>query len=172
MTRFLVLVLLTLLLAGQVSFAQAPPAGQQAAAAAAPSASPTAVAQGPAAERKSDPVEPQGFTYNPDGRRDPVVSLLRRGAATTDTGKRGGGLAGLGTAEVNLRGTLRSNGSFVGILQGADNKTYIVRAGQKLADGTIRTIEKDSMVIVQHVNDPLADKPRELRKALRQDEAK
>ena len=62
--------------------------------------------------QKPDAVEPQGFTYNPDGRRDPFVSLLRRGAdsAAAAAIARPAGLAGLGTAEVSLRGTITSRG--------------------------------------------------------------
>jgi Tfp pilus assembly protein PilP len=173
--RVLVLSLLTVLLAGEAGFAQAPQtAGAVPAtpAAATPSAPVTApAAQGPAAEKKSDAVEPQGFTYNPERRRDPFVSLLRRGASTAETGNRVAGLAGLATAEVSLRGTLRSDGTFVGILQGVDNKTYIVRAGDKLSDGSIRSITADAMVILQQVNDPLSlEKEQEVRKLLRQTE--
>ena len=32
-----------------------------------------------AAEKAEDAAEPQGYTYNAEGRRDPFVSLLRRG---------------------------------------------------------------------------------------------
>jgi type IV pilus assembly protein PilP len=173
-TRVLVLSL-TVLLAGEVASAQTPQAGAPAPAtpaAAAPSAPATTPAeQGPVAAKKSDAVEPQGFTYNPEGRRDPFVSLLRRGASSAETGKRLAGLSGLGTAEVNLRGTLKSNGTFVGILQGVDNKTYIVHAGDKLSDGSIRSITADAMVILQQVNDPLSlEKQQEVRKLLRQTE--
>ena len=46
-----------------------------------------------------------------------------------------------------------------------------MRAGDKLSDGTIRTITADSMVILQQVNDPLSlEKQREVRKVLRQTE--
>jgi len=56
-------------------------------------------------------------------------------------------------------------------MQGSDNKTYIVRAGDKLLDGTIRTINPDSVVIAQQVTDPLSlVKQREVRKVLRQTE--
>jgi hypothetical protein len=59
----------------------------------------------------------------------------------------------------------------VGILQGVDSKTYIVRAGDRLLDGTIRSISADSLVILQQVNDPLSlEKQREVRKLLRQTE--
>ena len=121
------------------------------------------------------PLEPPGFTYNPEGRRDPFVSLVRRGTTTARggaTGVRPAGLAGLETAEVTLRGTVRSREGFVAILQGADQKTYIVRAGDRLLDGTVRTISQNDMVILQQVNDPLSlEKQREVRKVLRQAEA-
>ncbi len=48
-----------------------------------------------------------------------------------------------------------------------------MRAGDKLFDGTIRTIRQNDLVIVQQVNDPLSlEKQREVRKVLRQVEAK
>jgi Tfp pilus assembly protein PilP len=135
---------------------------------------PVPAGQAPAAEALP-PLEPPGFTYNPEGRRDPFVSLVRRGTTAARggaTGARPAGIAGLETAEVTLRGTVRSREGFVAILQGADQKTYIVRAGDKLFDGTVRTISQNDMVILQQVNDPLSlEKQREVRKVLRQAEA-
>ena len=131
-------------------------------------------AAGPTPSPAGPELEPQGYTYNPAGRRDPFVSLLRRGGGNPlnpTLGPRPAGLAGLETSEVTLKGTIASQGGFVGIVQGADNKTYIVRAGDKLLDGTIRTITPDSMVITQQVTDPLSlEKQREVRKVLRQTE--
>jgi Tfp pilus assembly protein PilP len=135
---------------------------------------PAAAAPKPAPALPAGPqLEPQGYTYDPAGRRDPFISLLQRGSDTQrpTLGARGAGLAGLDSSEVTLKGTIASQGGFVGILQGADNKTYIVRAGDKLADGTIRAITQDSMVITQQVTDPLSlEKTREVRKVLRQTE--
>ena len=113
---------------------------------------------------------PQGYTYKPEGRRDPFVTLVRGGTASAATATaRAAGLAGLLTGEVSLRGTLASQGGFVAMLLGADARTYIVHAGDKLADGTIRTIGADELIIVQHVKDPLSvQKEREVRKMLRQ----
>lgn len=122
---------------------------------------------------KADAIEPHGYTYNPDGRRDPFVSLLRRGAdlQKLPAGARPPGLAGLAAAEVTLKGTVQSRDGFVGILQGADSKTYIVRPGDKLLDGAVRSITADGVVILQQVNDPLSlQKQREVRKLLRQTE--
>ncbi|HEY6615001.1 MAG TPA: hypothetical protein VIZ32_10800 [Vicinamibacterales bacterium] len=175
MTRALVFIPLTVLLATGAAQAQSPQAAVPAAPATAPGATPQAPAGAPAAqpaaaEAKADAVEAQGFTYNPEGRRDPFVSLLRRGVDTPQT-KRGAGLSGLGTAEVSLRGVVLSQGGFVGIVQGVDSKTYIVRTGDKLSDGAVRAITADSMVILQQVNDPLSlEKAHEVRKVLRHTE--
>ncbi len=119
------------------------------------------------------PVEPQGFTYNPEGRRDPFVSLLRRGADTQRTPgeMRPPGVAGLETAEVTLKGTMQSRTGYVALVQGTDLKTYIVRSGDRLLDGTVQSITADAMVILQQVDDPLSlEKQREVRKLLRQTE--
>ena len=116
------------------------------------------------------PSRRRDLRYNPEGRRDPFVSLLRRGVDSSQT-KRVAGLSGLGTAEVSLRGVVLSQGDFVGIVQGVDSKTYIVRTGDKLSDGAVRAITADSMVILQQVNDPLSlEKVHEVRKVLRQTE--
>jgi Tfp pilus assembly protein PilP len=146
-----------------------------AAATAQSSASPATPAAAPRA-LEAVPLEPQGFDYDPDGRRDPFVSLVRRGTDTTrsTTGTRGPGLGGLETGEVTLRGTVQSGNSYIAILAGADNRTYIVRVGDRLLDGTIGSITANAMVILQQVSDPLSlDKQQEVRKTIRQaDEAK
>jgi Tfp pilus assembly protein PilP len=140
---------------------------------AAPAATPTAPAA--PAQPGNPTLEPTGFDYVPDGRRDPFVSLMRRGADTqrADAATRPPGLGGLETAEVTLKGTMQTRDGFVAMLQGADGKTYIVRAGDRLLDGTVRTISQTAVVILQQVHDPLSlDKQREVRKTIRQaDEA-
>ena len=114
----------------------------------------------------------QGYTYNAEGRRDPFLPLLKnsgKSTTTTTVAGRAAGLAGLGVADVSLRGVLMSQGGYVGMLLGTDDKTYIVRTGDKLADGTIRAITSQMMLIHQQINDPLSrQKEREVRKMLRQ----
>jgi len=137
-------------------------------------AAPGGPAQPPAAP--AVPPEGQGYTYNAEGRRDPFVSLLRRGAEPrqASAGSRVPGLAGLAAGEITLKGTMQSRNGYVALVQGVDSKTYIVRPGDKLFDGTIRTITANAMIILQQVNDPLSlEKQREVRKVLRQaDEVK
>lgn len=170
MMRTLTSTCIALLLAASVAVAQNAPAKAPATGGAAPAQTATTP---PAKDGASSPaLEPQGFTYNPEGRRDPFISLMRRGADDrANHGPRPSGLSGIGTSEVSLKGTLASRDGFVGILQGLDNKSYIVRVGDKLLDGSVRSISADAMVILQQVNDPLSlEKEREVRKLLRQTE--
>ena len=54
------------------------------------------------------------------------------------------------------------------LVQGPDNKTYLVRVNDRLADGNVRAVTADTLVLMQDVNDPLsATKQREVRKTLR-----
>jgi type IV pilus assembly protein PilP len=155
---------------GSASYAQAgaaaPPSNP-------PAQAPAANQPTPEAPAAPSALQPSGYTYNPEGRRDPFVSLVRRGAESPGTAPaaRPAGLAGLTAGEVSLRGTLKGRDGFVAMLQGADNKTYLVRAGDRLLDGTIRTITPDAVVILQRVSDPLSvETEREVRKVLRQTE--
>jgi len=135
---------------------------------------PAPVVATPADAAASPALQAHGFTYSPEGRRDPFVNLLRRGTgidATSNSGPRLAGLKGLGVGEVTLKGTMASKGAYVAILQGADARTYVVHQGEKLLDGTVRSITADSLVILQQVNDPLSkETQREVRKVLRQTE--
>jgi Tfp pilus assembly protein PilP len=70
--------------------------------------------------------------------------------------------------EISVRGVMQSRGSLVAMIQGPDNKTYIVHPGDKLLDGTIKAVTPQGLVVVQEVNDPLSlIKTREVRKLLR-----
>jgi Tfp pilus assembly protein PilP len=160
--RLFLPVLITVL-AGGIAAAQTPaPAGAHATTSKAPSADAPPVLP---------PLEPQGYTYDPGGRRDPFVSLLRRGADSQRDvgGARPSGLAGIATSELAVKGIVTSGSGYLAVAQGVDNKTYILHVGDKLFDGEIRAIDADSVVILQQVSDPLStQKAREVRKMLRQ----
>jgi len=112
---------------------------------------------------------PQGYAYNPAGRRDPFVALLQRGTDTRGTtATRPDGLTGVAVSEVAIRGIVQSRGAFVAMLQAPDNKTYIVRNGDRLFDATVKAVTADAVVFVQQVTDPLSlVKQREIRRPLR-----
>jgi Tfp pilus assembly protein PilP len=118
------------------------------------------------------PAPPPNYAYTVDGRRDPFVSLLNRGVEAKggrgELVKRAEGVAGMQTSELAVRGIILSRGTWVAMVSGADNKVYTVRAGDRLADGVVRTVNAQSVVILQEVNDPLSlEKQREVRKFLR-----
>jgi hypothetical protein len=148
----------------EVSSAAQTPA-QQPAAPITPAAPPPATPQ-PEVVTGQKPAE--AYSYDPEGRRDPFVSLLVRGGERSGPEVRPQGRAGLLIGEVTLRGIVRSRSEYLAMLQGADNKTYIVRAGDKMLDGVVKVITADAVVFAQDVNDPLSlVKQREIRKALR-----
>ena len=54
------------------------------------------------------------------------------------------------------------------MLRGPDNKTYIVRTGVRLMDGSVKSISDKQVVFSQDVNDPLSlIKQREIPKSVR-----
>ena len=123
----------------------------------------------PAAGQPPPPTPAGGYSYDPSGRRDPFVSLLTRGAeAHPNMASRPPGVAGLLVGELTVKGILRDKGGFIGIIQGADSKTYIVHPTDRLMDGVVKSITQDAIVFSQDVNDPLSlVKQREVRKTIR-----
>jgi Tfp pilus assembly protein PilP len=122
----------------------------------------------PAGPSASQPPAPDPFTYQPAGRRDPFLSLAGTGKEPSSTSRRGDGPSGMTLAEISVRGIMQSKGTFVAMIQGPDNKTYIVHQGDKLLDGVIKTVTPQGLVVIQEVNDPLSlVKQREVRKLLK-----
>jgi Tfp pilus assembly protein PilP len=142
-------------------------AGAQPPAARPAPAPPPSTPEPPASAAASPPAQ-EAYTYRADGRRDPFLSLVGQGNESKLTSRRGEGPGGLSVGEVSVRGIMQSRGSLVAMIQGPDNKTYIVHAGDKLLDGTIKSVTPQGLIIVQEVNDPLSlSKTREVRKLLR-----
>jgi Tfp pilus assembly protein PilP len=122
----------------------------------------------PAAAAQVSAEPPAPFTYNSEGRRDPFISLLGRGSDPRSQGARPAGVPGLLINEVSVKGIVRNSSGFVALIQGPDNKTYVVKAGDRLMDGTVKSIVQDAVVFSQDVNDPLSlVKQKEIRKTLR-----
>jgi Tfp pilus assembly protein PilP len=131
-------------------------------------AQPAKPAEAPAPQPAAVPPPAESYTYRADGRRDPFQSLINSGTDTQLTSRKGEGPAGMTLGEISVRGIMQSRGSLVAMIQGPDNKTYIVHQGDKLLDGTIKTITPQGLIVMQEVNDPLSlVKQREVRKLLR-----
>ena len=164
MTLAVALLLVGLVYAQAPAPAIAPPAADQTTPAAT-----TPAATTPPTSAPLPPTPPENYSYDPAGRRDPFLNLLNTGAeARPATGPEGA--AGLTVAEVSVRGILQSGGTLIAMVKGPDNKTYLVRTGDKLLDGTIKSITPQGLIILQQVTDPLSlVKEREVRKMLRED---
>ena len=157
-----VVALVAALAVSPVARAQAPAAGQPAQPKTAP----------PPTAKKDLPVPPANFEYTVAGRRDPFLSLVKRGADPSSTGnqpvKRAEGVPGIMVSEMTVRGIVQTRGVWVAMVGGIDGKVYSVRAGDKLADGVVREVTAQAVVILQEVTDPLSlAKQREVRKLLR-----
>ena len=138
----------------------AAPAGAAAAAGAtAPPAGTAPVVAPPASEN---------FNYQPDGRRDPFLSLIGAGGQSETHGRKGDGASAFTLAEVSVRGIVQSKGRLLAMAETPDGKTYLIHAGDKLADGVVKTVTSDGLVFIQEINDPLSvQKQREVRKTIR-----
>jgi Tfp pilus assembly protein PilP len=135
----------------------------------APAPAPNTAAAPEAPPAVALPSPPADFVYSIEGRRDPFVSLLKRGADPgVSHGKRAEGAAGLQTGEIAVRGIVLNRGSWAAIVAGPDGKVYTVRAGDHLLDGTVRNVTAQYVAVLQEVKDPLSvEKQREVRKYLR-----
>ena len=146
---------------------QTPPAATPVAAAPQPQTPPAATPAPPAVPQAPQP-PPESYVYQSSGRRDPFLSPFGGSSESRQTSRRGDGPAGMSLAEISVRGILESRGNLVAMVQGPDNKTYIVHQGDKLLDGTIKSVIAQGLIVIQEVNDPLSlVKQREVRKLLR-----
>jgi hypothetical protein len=160
--------------AGAFPRGQQPPPGKTAKPSQPPAAKPATppakpVTPPPATKAAVAPATaPEGYSYRAEGRRDPFVSLLNRGTDLRSQ-RKAEGVAGLLAADVVLKGILQNRGVFLAIVQGPDGKRqFIVHPNDRFADGVVKAITADSMLILQEGNDPLSlTKQREIRKTLR-----
>ena len=77
-------------------------------------------------------------------------------------------MPGLLINEINVKGIVRDRNGYFAMIQAPDNKTYVVRVGDRLLDGSVKAIAPDAVIFSQDVNDPLSIvKQKEIRKPLR-----
>jgi len=113
---------------------------------------------------------PEEYSYRADGRRDPFLGMTAAAgtSAVGSSAKRADGPSAFMVGEISVRGVMQSRKSFVAMIKGPDNKTYLIHQGDKLADGVVKTVTPQGLVVLQDISDPLsAQKQREVRKLLR-----
>lgn len=146
-----------------------------------PNTSPAAVASAPVAASAASGAAPSEapapgvgpYSYSPAGRRDPFQTLAGPVAADTKALPKSAvvGIGGIRVEELAVRGIMQSRDRLVAMIQGPDSRTYLIHQGDKLADGAVKSITPQGLVLLQDVVDPRAkDKTREVHKALRASE--
>jgi Tfp pilus assembly protein PilP len=132
----------------------------------------TPVPGAPAAPEIAVPAPPPppgqgGYAYQPQGRRDPFVSLLKPVSADQGPGKRPPGINGFLIQEVALKGIVKDAKGYTAMLLGTDNRSYFVKVGQRLFDGVITAVDATSVTFRQEVTDPLSTvKSKDVKKTL------
>ena len=81
-------------------------------------------------------------------RRDPFASLFGRSDAPAE-GERPRGLAGIGVDELTLHGVVGIGGDYIAVLESGNGRSYLLRGGETLFDGTVRSVTAEGVVIVR-----------------------
>jgi Tfp pilus assembly protein PilP len=88
--------------------------------------------------------QPGEFVYNPEGRRDPFWNLLQ-GKSVKENREAIEGIAGLMIDELELEGIVFAQGAFKALLKGPDTRPYIVGIGDKVYDGEVVAMDRNSV---------------------------
>lgn len=100
-----------------------------------------------------EPTTTDSYRYDPQGRRDPFRSLIGP-APKLEGGQRPPGVPGFMIDEIKLQGIFKTRQGLTAMVNGPDNKGYLVKTGDKVFDGEIIRITPTSVVFRQEVNDP------------------
>ena len=101
-----------------------------------------------------EPSGPEAYHYDPQGRRDPFQSLIGP-APKIAPGQRPPGPPGFLIDEIKLQGVIRTKQQgLIGMINGPDNRSYLLKIGDKVLDGEVIRITPSSVVFRQEVNDP------------------
>jgi len=117
-------------------------------------------------ERETEP-QPGDYTYNPSGRRDPFVSLLKPVEGVAGQKQHKPGMEGFLIQECALKGIVKTKEAYIAMILGPDGKSYFVNVGQRLFDGAITAMDQTSVTFRQEVTDPLSPvRVRDVKKSL------
>ena len=99
-----------------------------------------------------EPTTTDTYRYDPQGRRDPFRSLI--GPAPPRSSDKPPGVPGFLIDEIKLQGIFKTRQGLTAMINGPDNKGYLIRVGDKVLDGEVIRITPSSVVFRQEVNDP------------------
>jgi len=159
---------LSTLLACALAGMSAPAWAQAPSPASSPAASSTVAVPAPDEGLRELAPAPGGYRYNAGGRRDPFMSLVRRGgAAKEDEAKRKQGIEGLMISELALQGIVKTVDGYIAFFAGPNGKSYWVKNNQRFYDGQLIGIDATTATFKQEVSDPLNPvKTRDVKKYL------
>jgi type IV pilus assembly protein PilP len=100
-----------------------------------------------------EPTTSDSYRYDPQGRRDPFRSLIGP-APKLEGGQRPPGVPGFMIDEIRLQGIFKTRQGLVAMINGPDNKGYLIKVGDKVFDGEVIRVTQTSVVFRQEVNDP------------------
>ena len=100
-----------------------------------------------------EPTTTDTYRYDPQGRRDPFRSLIGP-APKLEPGQRPAGVPGFLIDEMKLQGVFKTRAGLTAMINGPDNKGYLIKVGDKVLDGEVIRITPTSVVFRQEVNDP------------------
>ena len=100
-----------------------------------------------------EPTTTDTYRYDPQGRRDPFRSLIGP-TPKLEPGQRPAGVPGFLIDEMKLQGVFKTRQGLTGMINGPDNKGYLIHVGDKVLDGEVIRITPTSVVFRQEVNDP------------------
>lgn len=112
----------------------------------------------------------KGYVYKPMGRRDPFWDPLRGTKENIRT--RRSGVAGLTINELTLEGIINSNGEFIGLFRGPDNRPYQLKVGTQVYDGEVIRIDINTVTFRQSVLVPTGTRERTIKKNINPEEEK
>ena len=157
------------LLVGVTVAAQAPPAAPQAPAATQP---PVATPL-PMLKIGTRVGLPHTSGYDDGGRRDPFASLIvERPPSVATSGDsmeaRAKGLAGIAVVDAAVKGIITSGNEWLAIIAGPNGAQFLAHNNDKLHDGLVRRIDRDSVLFVARAPDVTGKMvSREVRKGIR-----
>jgi Tfp pilus assembly protein PilP len=100
-----------------------------------------------------EPSSPEAYHYDPQGRRDPFQSLI--GPSPKRQSGQVPGPPGFLIDEIKLQGVVKTRQQgLVAMVNGPDNKGYLIKVGDKVLDGEVIRVTPSSVVFRQEVNDP------------------
>jgi len=110
---------------------------------------------------------PGQYTYQPEGRRDPFVSLINPVGGSGRPGVPQLGIEGFLIQETALKGIVKTPEGFIAMMLGGDGKSYFVKVNQRFYDGVITAMDYSTVTFRQEVTDPLSPvRSRDVKKSL------